>query len=286
MSPPVITNDDILVGCKDQFVSLEKSSGKTNWVLKTPGESYISRPWRTTVFVGTGTACWAVDVHTGEIKWIYEMTGPVTAPPGVSSQGNVFVGSWDTYLYALEGKTGKNMWMFPTGWGIDITPSEKDNRVFFGSLDNNFYAVDSSTGDYIWSYTCQAGIHSSPLIYGDYVFFGSDDGRFYALNQTTGKPAWSFTPGYSLQGDVYTYLTTPLVSHPVVSNRTIFLGVKGKLYALDAQTSEQIIDAEQSFFDVSSFTNTRYIMVPVALALGAAVLLTSFYWHRKKGKRN
>jgi len=109
-----------------------------------------------------------------------------------------------------------------------------------------------------------------------YVFFGSDDGRFYALNRTTGKPVWFFAPEYSLQGDVYNYITTPVLSNPIVYDKTVFLGVKGHIFALDAQTSEhpKVIVSEK--FEM---TLSAWILIIVVLLI--IIVITSFYFSRK-----
>jgi len=75
------------------------------------------------------------------------------------------------------------------------------------------------------------------------VFFGCDDGRFYALNKTDGSLAWSFTPGYSIDNDnANNYITTPILSNPVVENGVVYFGAKGVIYALDAQTQEKQVE--------------------------------------------
>ena len=149
------------------------------------------------------------------------------------------MGSWGGDIYALDSETGVKKWAFETGWGIDSTPDVKDGIVYFGSLDNNFYALDEKNGELKWFFTCKSAIHSNPVVYGDYVFFGCDDGRFYALNKTNGEFAWDFTPGYTINDDANNYITTPLLSNPVVEDGIVYIGAKGNVYALDAQTFEK-----------------------------------------------
>ena len=278
VSSSSVADDIVIVGTENGIHAFTCVDGSERWKNSAQAPVYLSVPWEDTVFVGSGNRCCAVDVENGDAKWVFEMEDPITSSPIVYN-GTIYVGCWDTYMYALDGKDGTLKWRYKVGWGIDATPAVSDDTVFFGSMDNNFYALDKETGETQWVFTCQAGIHSSPTIYGEYVFFGSDDGRFYALNKTTGKPAWVFTPGYSLQGDVYNYVTTPVLSDPIVDNKTVFIGVKGHIFALDAQTVEQPKVVSEEF----EIPLQMWILTVVILLI---LVITSFclYFTRKMKK--
>ena len=156
----------------------------------------------------------------------------ITSAP-VFKDDIAYFGSWDTFVYALNASTGDLIWKYETGWGIDTTPAVAENMVFVGSHDNNFYALNADNGSLEWIFTCKAGIHSSSVVYDDYVFFGSDDGRLYALNTSTGNAIWFFAPGFTVDDDVYNYITTPILSDPVVDDGIVYIGAKGTIYSLD-----------------------------------------------------
>src|SRR3989339_1082133 len=40
--------------------------------------------------------------HQPQLRWIYKTGGPIVSSPSVDSQGNIFVGSLDGYLYSLS----------------------------------------------------------------------------------------------------------------------------------------------------------------------------------------
>jgi len=213
------------------------------------------------------------------MKWVFEeVNAPITSSPTVS-EGTVYVGCWDGNLYALDADDGKLKWQYQTGWGIGTTPVVKNDVVFFGSMDNNLYALDAEDGELLWVFSTQAGIHSSPVVYGDYVFFGSDDGRFYAVNISTGDAAWSFSPGYRLEQDVYNYITTPILSDPIIDNDRVIVGIKGNIYSLDTQTSES---AKNSINPAGSKISLGALFF-IAISLLVTIGLTSLYlfWTRK-----
>jgi len=273
-----IACDEIIAGTEEGIYSFSCNDGSEKWESSVEGAAYISKSWRDTVFVGSDNSCYAVDAENGETKWILEMDAPITSCPTVND-GTVYAGCWDTYLYAINAEDGELKWRYKTGWGIDTSPAVSDSIVYFGSMDNNFYALDAESGDDFWIFTCQASIHSSPAVYGEYVFFGSDDGRFYALNKTTGEPEWFFTPGYSLQGDVYNYITTPIISDPVANNSTIFIGANGVVFALDAQTCERLKTVSEKF----ELPLSALVLITAALII-LGVALACLYFARKTRK--
>jgi alcohol dehydrogenase (cytochrome c) len=66
----------------------------------------------------------ALDVLTGNVKWEYEMPGPGVMWAGTvaTAGGVVFSGDDDGNLVALESKTGKYLWHFPTGHSLFASP--------------------------------------------------------------------------------------------------------------------------------------------------------------------
>jgi len=267
--------DVVIVGTDKGMHAFTCVNGVEKWENSTQAPAYISSSCENSVFVGCDKKCYAIDVENGRMKWVFNTNGSIASSPTVY-KGTIYVGCWDTYLYAINAEDGKLKWKYETGWGVDNTPTARDGTVFFGSMDNNFYALDAENGKNLWTFTCQASIHSSPVTYGEYVFFGSDDGRFYALNRTTGNPVWFFAPGYSLQGDVYNYITTPILSNPVAYDKTIFLGVKGHIFALNAQTSEHPMVVVSEKFEI---TLSAWILIIIVLF--AIIVITSFYFSRK-----
>jgi outer membrane protein assembly factor BamB len=176
-------------------------------------------------------------------------------------------------MYALDAGTGDLIWKFRAGWGIKGTPIIDDRSLFFGSLDNTFYALDAKSGALKWSFTSISAIQGSPAAYGSYVFFGSDDGRLYALNKSNGNVAWSFAPSYSLNGDVYNYITTPIPSTPTVSNGLVFIGAGGQIFGLDAQTQ-----AKTNREEITTIPSTTIVLVIIPILLLLA--LTLLYYRK------
>jgi len=269
-SEPIVCNNQLIIGYSNGCISAYNiESGDFEWTYEISDSKdslHISELQDNIIYVGSGKTCYAFDVTNKKIIWKYETKGVITASPRIENNV-VYFGSWDGNIYALDYKTGEYKWSFKTGWGIDSTPDISDNMVYVGSLDNNFYALDKENGEAKWFFTCKSAIHSSPVVYGDYVFFGCDDGRFYALNKTNGDLAWHFAPGYSItEENVNNYLTTPILSNPVIEDGVVYFSAKGTIYALDAQTVE-IVETEEKNDDFSFFIIVLVVFTLINLML-------------------
>ena len=84
----------------------------------------------------------------------------------------VFVGSWDGKLYALNTADGGLLWSFATGGQIDASPTISDGLLYVGSHDGKIYCLNASTGmvGYDWELHNTVSLE---LRYGrhDYVLF-------------------------------------------------------------------------------------------------------------------
>ena len=61
------------------------------------------------------------------------------------------------------GAQARRLWIFTAEDEIRSSPVVAGGRVFVGSYDSNLYALNAKTGDFIWKRATEAGICSSPL---------------------------------------------------------------------------------------------------------------------------
>ncbi len=194
------------------------------------------------------------DIAKPTLKWKYRTTGQVYSSPVVDN-GTLYVGSNDSYLYAINTADGTLKWRFKTGRRIKSTPCVINEVVYFGSFDSTFYAVNAVTGNELWRFktggetTFSANnifgiksggmkcpdpwdFYSSSLIYFDKaVYFGSGDSSIYCLNATTGAMQWS----YKTSGIVH--------SSPAIADNIVYCGSwDSKIYAINAKSGKLIWD--------------------------------------------
>ena len=128
-----------------------------------------------------------------EPQWTFKTEDEVRTTP-IVNEGRVFVGSYDTNIWALKLEDGEMLWKYATEGGIASSPvvDKRAGLVLCGSEDHNFIAVNQRTGRIAWSYSTKDRIRSTGLVAMDHVFFGSDDGYLYALLAGNGQMRWRY----------------------------------------------------------------------------------------------
>jgi len=149
----------------------------------------------------------------------------------IDSDGTVYVGSWDSNLYALGGNSGHVIWKWtsPGNAFILASPAVTNKMVYVPSYDNSIYALDRKHGSVIWSFATESWIMSSPAVGIDgTVYVGSWDTYLYALNGSTGALIWKFKTG------------SYIASSPAIgSDGSIYFGSGDKkVYALSSNGEE------------------------------------------------
>lgn len=201
--------------------------------------------------------------ETTELIWSFACEDEVRSSPCVSG-GLVFVGSYDTNLYALEASRGAFRWKYATEGGISSSPTVWEDRVIVGSEDGGVYALDMRRGNLSWSFRTAHAVRSSPQVQERIVFIGSDDQHFYALDGLRGTLIWKYRTWMPIRssacingdsvyvggndGHIYCLdirnggikwkqrTQQPVISTPVFSNGLVFVGsMDNNLYALDSE---------------------------------------------------
>lgn len=136
----------------------------------------------------------------------------------------VVVGSEDGAVYACEVRRGALRWTFRTGKPVRSSPRILERVIFIGSDDQHFYAIDGLRGSQIWKYRTWMPIRSSACIAGESVYFGGGDGFVYALNIKNGGVRWKQRT------------QQPVISSPAFAENMVIVGsMDNMLYALDSE---------------------------------------------------
>ena len=156
------------------------------------------------------------------LLWKYKTGGEVYSSPAIASDGTIYVGSSDHYLYALTPK-GALKWKYKTGDGIYSSPAiAPDGTIYVGSYDYYIYAIRSN-GTLKWKYKTGGEVYSSPVIAPNgTIYVGSSDDYLYAINPN-GTLKWKYKTGYWIES-----------SPAIASDGTIYIGSPDKyLYAIN-----------------------------------------------------
>ncbi|MFN8569100.1 MAG: serine/threonine-protein kinase [Kouleothrix sp.] len=198
-----------------------------------------------------------------ELLWSFKCEDEVRSSPCVSN-GMLFVGCYDTNLYAIDSGRGEFRWKYPTEGGISSSPMVWQDMVIVGSEDGAVYALDARRGALRWTFRTAKAVRSSPRVEDRVVFVGSDDQHFYALDGLRGTMIWKHRSWMPIRssacvangavyvggsdGHVYCFdirngglkwkqkTQQPVISSPAFSEGLVFVGsMDGNIYALDGE---------------------------------------------------
>ncbi len=169
---PALDQGVIYTGSDDgNLYALDAGTGQLKWKSATTG-ILRSRPavdHGLVIFASDDGYLYAIQAEGGRPVWRREFgnakprekrenLGTSPNPSGfdyyqsspVVAGGQVFVGSLDGNVYAMDAGTGRVNWKYPTGDKVRATPAVEDGVVYVGSWDMNFYALDAGTGELRW----------------------------------------------------------------------------------------------------------------------------------------
>jgi outer membrane protein assembly factor BamB/tRNA A-37 threonylcarbamoyl transferase component Bud32 len=156
-----------------------------------------------------------------ELVWSFRAEDELRSSPCIAN-GMVYVGSYDSNLYAIDAQRGDFRWKFATTAGIASSPTTWQDLVFVGSEDGLLYALDSRRGSQRWNFRTGKAIRSSPKVEDRVVLVGSDDQHLYALDGLRGTMIWKYR----------TWM--PIRSSACQANEAVYFGGDdGHVYCLD-----------------------------------------------------
>nr|MBP7371145.1 PQQ-like beta-propeller repeat protein [Arenimonas sp.] len=262
-SSPAIRDGLVYFASYDgKFYALNAKTGVTKWKFTSAGErrfeakgihgqlpktqtypdiydTYLSSPVvaQDTVYFGSGDGhVYALDAHTGVVRWKFSTGNVVHASP-VYANGVLYIGSWDSNLYAIDATTGKEQWRFKSGddeiihnqVGFQGSPAVVDGVVYVGCRDSHLYAIDAKSGKEKWNIsTGLSWVITSPAVHLGKVYYATSDTALFSIaDANTGKPL------------AETKSTSYLWSSPAIAGDVVFIGnFSGSLEARDSTSGE------------------------------------------------
>lgn len=170
-----------------------------------------------TAITSSGSLLWEIATPAGGPVWSSAVANP--------TETAVYIGCYDSKLYALNTKDGSTLWTVPMCGAVFSSPAlAADGTIYVGAGSTGipcpagatyFYAVNPD-GSIKWKFLPSAAAtscQSSPFVGPDgTIYFGCSDNYFYALNPD-GSLRWKYQTG----GEV--------VSDPIVAaDGTVYVG--------------------------------------------------------------
>lgn len=251
-------------------IFLSSCAGGTGVASSWPGMAVDTG--HQTVYLAYGQAVYAINLENGLERWRFpdKADAKITfyAPPVLTQDGQLLVGSYDHLLYSLNPDNGQQN---TTGWPFQgatnryiAEPLVADGKVFAPNADQHLYALDLS-GKELWKFKTGQSLWAMPAINGQTLYLPSMDHHLYALDAGGGNQIWRSedligamvgTPAVGPDGTLYlgTFAHEMLAlnpnngqvvwktatdgwvwSGPALDDGSLYFGdLKGNFYALNA----------------------------------------------------
>jgi outer membrane protein assembly factor BamB len=244
-SSPLAGGERVFVGSADGHVyAFGLRDGRRLWKTRTGGPVYASAAFAqgiVTIASGDGKF-YGLDPATGAVRWTYEMPESNTAfaqSVAATDGERVFIGAWDSHLYAIEAATGRFLWRqacMPRTFAFSPAiggPAVAGGVVIVPANGNGLFCFDTATGEKRWEVAAEGDKfgHSSPRIVGDRIYVGclGDKGQVRCMGMD-GQELWVAETG----SEIYD-------SSPAVADGLVSIGsVDGTLSLIEA-TNGQIV---------------------------------------------
>ncbi len=184
--PAVIGNKTFVAGCDSNLHILEIETGKELKSLDLGGPSGASAAVvGDDLFVGTmNNEVLDVNIKDESITWKFaaaKRQQPFYSSAAITDS-LVILGSRDRKVYALDRKTGKEVWSYLTENRVDSSPIVVGDRIYIGSFDRTLYVLDLK-GTEIDKIELDGAIIGSPAFADGKLVIGTEKGTVYCFGE-------------------------------------------------------------------------------------------------------
>jgi outer membrane protein assembly factor BamB len=144
-----------------------------------------------TVYVGSLDHFLYAFGPAGEERWRRDLGGPVYSTPALDDAGHVFVGSDSDFFFCLDAATGEVVWHLRTEGDVDTGIAIAPDGSLVFGAGEHVWSV-SPDGTARWRFRARVKVYTAPAIDDDgNVYFGAQDDHVYALGPD-GTLLWRF----------------------------------------------------------------------------------------------
>ncbi|HRN66697.1 MAG TPA: PQQ-binding-like beta-propeller repeat protein [Promineifilum sp.] len=169
------------------------------------------------------------NTNTPKELWINSSaaTDRIVAPP-LQVGDQVYVGTADNHILALNAKDGSVTWDYEAGHAIWGKPSFRDGILYINSMDWSVYALHADTGELLWKTRLGGALAGQAVLGDDLLYVSSFDGNVHALEIASGEVKWSAPASGWVWG-------APAFADGVI----YYSDIEGNIHAADAESGAQ-----------------------------------------------
>lgn len=197
--------------------ALDKDSGGVLWRYRSDGAVYsgVSVGEDGVYFLSDDGFTYKLDAETGALHWRAATPSDVKRNPVLTNNSNwdynsstpmeragqVYLGSGNGTVYALDADTGDTLWQFDAGASIRTEPAVAGDFVIVGDFGGILYCLDRHSGETVWQYDTRTDLDDTPRdytinspasVFGDKVYIGTRSTYLFALDLATGRMVWNY----------------------------------------------------------------------------------------------
>lgn len=215
LGSPTIYRGKVYIGASDGvFRALDLKSGKKLWSYDAVKGFVEAKPFvdKEQVVIGDwANTLYSFHPNTGKLQWTWSNKGSRMLSPAavwpVKGEGKIFFTTPERVNYALDAKTGEQLWRKSGGReSIGLSPDGK--QYYIKTMKDVVDAFSTEEPQLVWSTDCGFGYEIAPTpitsIAGEgkngagLVFIPTDKGNIIALNAEDGSIAWKHKLSFAL----------------------------------------------------------------------------------------
>jgi len=168
--------------------------------------------------------------------------------------GHIYVTTGRGNVFALDAKTGKEVWRQFIGIPLRAAPKAGDGRIYVVSVDNQLFTLDADSGKQIWNHRGMnenAGFLSSvsPAVSQSVVIAPYSSGELHALDSVSGQDLWNDSL-IKPRRNIATFGFSGIGGNPVIIDDMVYAaGSSGLVVAFSIQTGRRIWQQDISSLD-------------------------------------
>lgn len=161
-----------------------------------------------------------------KVQWEFKAAEAIESTPIVVGD-KVFFGDVFGRLYAIDRKTGKEVWQKNYDTGFLASPAVDSDTLVVGDVEGNVYALHVQDGQEVWKANTDGEIAGAVNFYRDTVLATSQDGKLYCYETKSGKVKWTYQTDDQIR-----------CSPAIAGDRTFLGGCDGQLHVVDLKTGK------------------------------------------------
>jgi outer membrane protein assembly factor BamB len=227
---PVLTSDGQLIigGYDKKLYSLNPQTGQSNWEFTDARDRWIGGVLVADNIIyapNSDYRLYALNLQ-GKLQWSFEADQSIWGTP-VSDGANVYFGTLGKKVYALNARTGKQVWVQKVDGAVLGSPVlGTGNTLYVGSFGGTVYVMNKANGSAqsltTSSKTASNWIWSGPALNNATLYFGDGNGSLYAYPVSGTDQPWN------------QQLNGAITGTPLINGDDIVIGTEaGNVYFID-----------------------------------------------------